>query len=877
MAHAYHKAHTRGPLAELPVFNHDKRKPQQITHNALLDRLQLHELSEPSHSLPAANLKNNSALDNTADYYYCGGKRNSSKSVRNSSAPKPRPPAASIVNEASRRVNSMRILSTTKSVSGEGLPLNWRDDSHHSLSKPKKVHMGAGISSRRPRPPFNLDSPVDTSINFSNELVPTSKTKPAPRQQSPSSNKAKTAFKYLSAKMVTEKLVKALTKDRNPSHDNDANKHGEHHSTDKQRATTTGQESAVNADVEANDNMVGSKANGHLGGLVGHPITANDTENGYPGSPPRPSIEYEERHHVSSYQDGDHSYETRLTKSHIINPSSDEVSLYDVPDPLEAHARAYEEQAIMLGTGNELSDVLIRTLVHDGGFEYDTLEIHIDVLRKEFRKHIEDKKDLALKMAAELRARLLERVQAEEVLKRVMLETESKVRTMEREQVEMKSRFQEEIEESDSQWTSKYEKLRSKEKRLSERLKVILEEKVELHKELSALTIKKNTLVEEVQKYQVCVKEFKAKAEESSQEAVKIRKLLEESLRRSSERGGEGKATEEDISALARQYRHKDREVMEKQKAVNKLQKLCKEQEKTIAGLRFALGEQADNAQLHGKGEFFVKLQRELVRLSGIEQGLRKEVESYKAEALAAKRENATLVERLGTIMRKLGNVAIRLADSDGIDPDHVPSRTAKAYNRQEQGGIMRVEEIGDGQEDDLDLRASNSNGEMAIVLLGRSPKSANTNALDVVTKGFKMSDVHDLIASRLESHYEEKEELEKLQEDFRILGHTKDRLQEEASNLHSALSLTNRRIHELETQLASKEEELGSMEEELGRVREQKDDVQKEADFMGREAIQLSAQVDRLRRKIEKLDEDVMVKDGQLSILRGALHENSQ
>ncbi|MCO5599359.1 hypothetical protein L7F22_053460 [Adiantum nelumboides] len=232
----------------------------------------------------------------------------------------------------------MRILSTTKPVSGEGLPLNWRDDSHHSLSKPKKVHMGAGISSRRPRPPFNLDSPVDTSINFSNELVPTSKTKPAPRQQSPSSNKAKTAFKYLSAKMVTEKLVKALTKDRNPSHDNDANKHGEHHSTDKQRATTTGQESAVNADVEANDNMVGSKANGHLGGLVGHPITANDTENGYPGSPPRPSIEYEERHHVSSYQDGDHSYETRLTKSHIINPSSDEVSLYDVLDPLEAHA-----------------------------------------------------------------------------------------------------------------------------------------------------------------------------------------------------------------------------------------------------------------------------------------------------------------------------------------------------------------------------------------------------------------------------------------------------------------------------------------------------------------------------------------------------------
>ncbi|KAI5068541.1 hypothetical protein GOP47_0016886 [Adiantum capillus-veneris] len=876
MAHAYHKAHPRGPLSELPVFNHDKKQTQKTAHDALLDRLS--ELSEPARPLPAENLKNNKMLDNTTDYYHCGGKRNSSKSVRNLSAPKPRPPAsaASIVNETSRRVNSMRILSTTNPLSGEGLPLDWRDDNHYSLSKPKRGNIGTAVSSRRPRQPFNLDSPMDTSISFSNELIPATKTKPAPRQQSPSSNKAKAAFKYLSAKIVTDKLVKALTKDRTSSHGNDANKQGEHHSTDKQRGTSTGQENAVNANVKANGSITGSKVSGHLARLVGHPTRANDTENGYSGSPPRESIEYGESHDASSYRDGNPSNETRLTNSHIINPTADEVSFYEVLDPLEAHARAYEEQAIMLGTGNELSDVLIRTLVHDGDFEYDTLEIHIDVLRKEFRKHIEDKKDLALKMAAELRARLLERVRAEEMLKKTRVETENKVRMMEREVVEMKSRFQEEMEESEMQWTSKLEKLRSKEKRLSERLKEILEEKVELHKEVSALTTKKDALLEEVQGYQESIKEFKAEAEESSQEAVKLRKLLEESMKRLSERDGQGKATEEDGNTLGRKYRHKEREVMEKQKAVSKLQKLCKEQDKTIAGLRFALGEQANSAQLQGKGEFFVKLQRELVRLSGIEQGLRKEVDSYKTEVVAAKRENAILVDRLGTIMRKLGNVAIRLADSDSLDPEH-PSREAKSCNQQDNAGIMRVEEINDEQEAEFDLRTSNGNDDMAIVLLGHSSNSASSNLLDVVAKGSKMSEVHDLITSRLESHCEEREDLEKLQEDVQILVHTKDRLQEEASNLHSALSLTNRRVHELETELASKEGELGGMKEELGRVQEQRDNVQKEADFMGREAIRLSTQVDRLRRKIERLDEDVMLKDGQLSILRGALHENSQ
>lgn len=59
--------------------------------------------------------------------------------------------------------------------------------------------------------------------------------------------------------------------------------------------------------------------------------------------------------------------------------------------------------------------------------------------------------------------------------------------------------------------------------------------------------------------------------------------------------------------------------------------------------------------------------------------------------------------------------------------------------------------------------------------------------------------------------------------------------------------------------------------------MREQRDKVQEDANFMEREAIKLSAQVERLSRKVERLEEDVMVKDGQLSILRGAMHDTSE
>lgn len=83
--------------------------------------------------------------------------------------------------------------------------------------------------------------------------------------------------------------------------------------------------------------------------------------------------------------------------------------------------------------------------------------------------------------------------------------------------------------------------------------------------------------------------------------------------------------------------------------------------------------------------------------------------------------------------------------------------------------------------------------------------------------------------------------------------------------------------VKELEAQLAAaqgeaetRSKELSVSHQELSRITAERDNMQQEAEEMGREALRMSAEVEVLRRRVQQLDEDVMVKEGQISILRG-------
>lgn len=81
-------------------------------------------------------------------------------------------------------------------------------------------------------------------------------------------------------------------------------------------------------------------------------------------------------------------------------------------------------------------------------------------------------------------------------------------------------------------------------------------------------------------------------------------------------------------------------------------------------------------------------------------------------------------------------------------------------------------------------------------------------------------------------------------------------------------------KIKNLQTDVEGHVKELCKLKDQLPRIKKERDDLSLEAEQMGREALRLSTEVEALRRKVHELDEDVMVRDGQISILCNSLDD---
>lgn len=116
-----------------------------------------------------------------------------------------------------------------------------------------------------------------------------------------------------------------------------------------------------------------------------------------------------------------------------------------------------------------------------------------------------------------------------------------------------------------------------------------------------------------------------------------------------------------------------------------------------------------------------------------------------------------------------------------------------------------------------------------------------------------------------------------------------RDELSTERDKLQNLLAATANQVTALEQQLAERDQKIKLQESrleelkeetnqnrgEVGRLSKERDEIQKEAEAMSREALRTSMEVEVLRRRIHQLDEDVLVRDGQICILRGSLEES--
>lgn len=130
---------------------------------------------------------------------------------------------------------------------------------------------------------------------------------------------------------------------------------------------------------------------------------------------------------------------------------------------------------------------------------------------------------------------------------------------------------------------------------------------------------------------------------------------------------------------------------------------------------------------------------------------------------------------------------------------------------------------------------------------------------------------------------------LQKCHTQITLLLQNRDELCSEKEFLQQSLSDTTHRIAKLEQQLTEKEEAIKVLEasleknleqvakvnEEICRVTKERNEMQQEAEAMSREALRTSVEVEMLQRRVQQLDEDLLIRDGQIAILRCSMEEN--
>ncbi|GLJ51606.1 hypothetical protein SUGI_1096800 [Cryptomeria japonica] len=129
------------------------------------------------------------------------------------------------------------------------------------------------------------------------------------------------------------------------------------------------------------------------------------------------------------------------------------------------------------------------------------------------------------------------------------------------------------------------------------------------------------------------------KLTDAENEILKLREALSESVKNA-------KQTEADWDLMYRIYREKERENSVLKNSVFRLQRLCRDQERTIGGLWGELDNKIDNCA-QDKDACITQLQKEQLQLVGVENALRKDLENCWWQADGLRYENTYPLDRV--------------------------------------------------------------------------------------------------------------------------------------------------------------------------------------------------------------------------------------
>ncbi|XP_068659506.1 uncharacterized protein [Aristolochia californica] len=526
---------------------------------------------------------------------------------------------------------------------------------------------------------------------------------------------------------------------------------------------------------------------------------------------------------------------------------------------------------------------------------------------------MDEMRNLAFDVSAQTQSRVTERTCAREALKLAKMELDSRTRRLEKEKNELQASLEKELDRRSREWSVKLEKYQSEEQRLRERVRELAEQNVSLQREVSLFSsrdLETKSKIMDLESQLNCVT---LRMEELGSDNSKLQKAV-------ADLQGRSEGAESDRDSISRRYREKEKEIKGLQKDVVRLQRICSEQEKTISGLRQGVIEEI-GIQSSERCDSLVKLQLEQVRLTGVEQTLHKEIESFKAEVDALRHENIHLLDRLNggrsssfrleeelrAQVEYFQNQCFSLLDEGG----HIYAKLLEFVkvcqndDRMEKGLVSGLDSYCI-LEHDMKLQSFRRGvenvrrGLQTLSTMLQDKVELDATECQAPASGGQALEEHDmerelkvetlLTKALREKLHSQDLELEQLRSDLATSVRGNDLLRCEIQRAKDAVSSLGHKMKDLELQMIRKDENINQLQVELQqsmkelmvtrgilpKVYEERDMMWEDVKQYSEKNMLLNREVASLKKKIEALDEDILFKEGQITILKDSLNKKS-
>ncbi|KAL6526706.1 hypothetical protein OROGR_015796 [Orobanche gracilis] len=546
--------------------------------------------------------------------------------------------------------------------------------------------------------------------------------------------------------------------------------------------------------------------------------------------------------------------------------------------------------------------------------------LSVPALLQTIRSLTEEKLNMALEVSAVLEDSIAEKAFFREKLKLGRVELDAQIRRLEREKNELQSTLEKELDRRSNEWSLKLEKLHAEEHRLRERVRELAEQNVCLQREVSSSSEREMDARTKVTLSENQLGDLSVQVKEAMEENHYLQKCL-------SEMQEKARAAGEERDCIRRNYEEKVTECKAMHQSISRLRKTCSDHEKTIDGLRGLCEETFGKKNYDEHFDFgSAKLQAEHMRLTSVEHALRKEVESYRAEVDSLRRENIDLLNRLMNDAKEGGAISNLKLDQEVENRiGCLQDKLLPLLMESNQLGRKLIEFVKtnghafatclDGQAliecevklQGLERAAENITTSMRTVSsvlqekpalchekycsVPRSDESHKRNeqkSEDIMRSALK---AETLLTSLLrEKLYSKELDLEQLQAELAAAVRGNDVLKCELQSSLDNFTCMNHKMKENELLMMKKNETINQLQvdmqeckKELAVVRGILPKVSEERDTMWEEVKQyseknmlLNSEINVLRKKIDDLDEDILLKEGQITILKDSLSKPS-